>query len=435
MTHPLLHSVFDAFCVESVCWALLRLPLALGAANGGDVDLLVASRDIRRVQQILQNFGFVNITPYSRSVHMYFVTYHRATDCWFCLDLVSELSFGRYNSLKTRAEEKCLATCEYHGVVRTLAPDDDFWTLLLHCILDKGFIAGRHRARLQELLPAVRTDGLIAQALEGLSLTDWSLDRMLESISAGDWTALESMTPALTAAAIRQHAINPWHMIILRLSRIKDRLINLRRYRGVSVALLGPDGAGKTTLMTAIQKSFMLPVRSVYMGLTGGLLRYVAMLHVPGIVLLGRLLVFWGRYLLAQYHLVRGRLVVFDRYIYDAMVPHPESLSWLRRVSRWVDGRACPGPDMVLVLDAPGEVMYGRKGEYSPETLEEWRQCFLALQHRFPQVEIIDTTRDRDAVRIEVIDRIWQRYVSRRRNNSANANQPLEPSGVATTFP
>jgi thymidylate kinase len=435
MTHPLLHSVFNAFHAEGVRWALLRLPLVLGAANGGDVDLLLASGDVRRVQKILQNFGFVNITPYSGSVHMYFVTYDRPTDSWLCLDLVSELSFGRHNSLKTRAEEKCLATCQYHGVVRTLAPDDDFWILLSHCILDKGFIAGRHRARLQELLPAVRTDGLIAQALEGLSLTGWSLDRMLECVSAGDWTALESIAPALTASAIRRHVIAPWQMAILRLSRLKDRLLNLRRCRGLSVALLGPDGAGKTTLMVDIQESFMLPVRSVYMGLTGGLLRYIAMLHVPGIVFLGRLLVFWGRYLLAQYHQARGRHVVFDRYIYDAMVPHPERLNWLRRASRWMDGHACPGPDLVLVLDAPGEVMYARKGEYTAETLEEWRHYFLALKKRFPQVEVIDTTRDRDAVRIEVIDRIWQRYVSRRTNNAANANQPLKPSGVSTTFP
>jgi hypothetical protein len=87
------------------------------------------------------------------------------------------------------------------------------------------------------------------------------------------------------------------------------------------------------------------------------------------------------------------------------------------------------------VLDAPGAVMFARKGEYSAQTLEEWRHCFLALQQRFPQVEIIDTTQDRDAVRIEVIDRIWQRYVSRSRNSSASANQPIERSGVASTVP
>lgn len=141
--------------------------------------------------------------------------------------------------------------------------------------------------------------------------------------------------------------------------------------------------------MTAIQGSFILPVRPMYMGLTGGLLRYVALIHVPGVVSMARLLVFWGRYLLARYHQGRGRLVIFDRYIYDAMVPHPERLNWLRRVSRWVDGHACPGPDMVLVLDAPGNVMYERTEEYSPDILEQLRRCFLALQHRFPQVETL----------------------------------------------
>lgn len=435
MTHPVLDAMSVAFLAARIRWSLLRLPSVIGTANGGDVDLLVAVSDIGRVRRILENLGFVNITPYSRSVHMYFITYHRATDCWLWLDIVTELSFGRHNSLKTKAEEHCLERSRYEGSVPRLAPDDDFWTLLAHCLLDKGCVADRHRIRLQELLQDAHIDGPIALALGAVFVSEWSLKRMLACVAAGEWTALENVAPALAAAALRQHKIAPLQMLNLRLSRFIDRLKNLRRNRGLSVALLGPDGAGKTTLMTGIQGSFMLPVRPVYMGLTGGLLRYIGMLHLPGIVFLGRLLVFWGRYLLAQYHQARGRLVVFDRYIYDAMVPHPERLNWLRRASRWADGHACPGPDLVLVLDAPGSVMYVRKGEYSAETLEEWRHYFLALQQQFPQVEIVDTTQERDAVRIEVIDRIWQRYVSRSRRNSAKANRPIEAGGVASTVP
>jgi len=191
-----------------------------------------------------------------------------------------------------------------------------------------------------------------------------------------------------------------------------DKLWELQRRRGLSVALLGPDGAGKSTLARGIQHSFIFPVRVVYMGLTGGLLRHIARLHVPGLVLLGRMLVLWCRYLIAQYHQARGRLVVFDRYIYDAMVPHPERLNWFRRTSRRVDGHVCPSPDLVLVLSAPGDVMYERKGEYNPAQLEDWRQHFLALQQRIPQLEIVDTTRPRDGVRTDVIDRIWRRYVA-----------------------
>lgn len=433
-SHPLLSSVFDALISGQVRWVLLRLPAVIGAPNGGDVDLLVARADIQRVHWIVEELGFRRISTDTHGVHSHFLTYNRHTDCWLCLDIATELSFGRHNSLKTWAEDECLAECWYQGAVPRLAPDDDFWTLLAHCLLDKGRIADRHRIRLQELLQNANTDGPVAHALGTLSVSGLSLKRILACVAASDWTTLENMAPELAVAALRQHKISPLRMLNLRFSRFTDRVKNLRRNRGLGVALLGPDGAGKTTLMAGIQGSFMLPVRPVYMGLTGGLLRYIGMLHLPGIVFLGRLLVFWGRYLRAQYHQARGRLVVFDRYIYDAMVPHPERLNWLKKVSRWLDGHACPGPDLVLILDAPGSVMYARKGEYSAETLEEWRHSFLALQQRLPQVEIIDATQDQNAVRIDVTDRIWQHYVSRSPKSCGRANQPIERSGVASSI-
>ena len=419
MLHPVLETVFHAFEQAGARWCLLRVPLELGAAAGGDVDLLIDCADIENVRRVLETLGFIQVRPQPRSVHTHFLTYHRTTDCWIWLDLVTELSFGRHNALQTSAEVGCLARRQYHGAVVRLARDDDFWALLLHCILDKGSIAPRHAAMLQELMGEVRTDGPLAQVVETVCPAGWTLRRILACISGRDWIALERMAPSMTAIWLRQNATAPSQILIRRGLNLMDYLIKLRSSKGLGVALLGPDGAGKTTLIMEIQESFILPVRSVYMGLTGGLLRYIAYLHVPGLVLLGRLLVFWCRYLLAQYHQARGRLVLFDRYIYDAMVPHPERLNWLRRASRWVDGHACPGPDLVLVLNAPGEVLYARKGEYTPEQLEEWRHHFLALQQRIPQLEIVDTTRKRDAVRIDVTDRIWQRYLAHSAKNSS----------------
>lgn len=427
--------VFQAFQAAKLRWCVLRLPYEIGLPNGGDVDLLIAPESLGSARRLLEDLGFVEVRPQAFSAHSNFLTYHRATDCWIWLDIVTELSFGRHNSLKTAAREECLARCRHDGAVPTLAPDDDFWTLLIHCLVDKGVIAGRHRSRLKELLPHVRTDGPLAQACEAVSLDGLSPQQMLDCVSKGDWSALEDIARVLATVIKSQHVIDPWHMIIVRLARIRDRVVNLRRHRGLSVALMGPDGAGKTTLVAGIQRSFILPVRPIYMGLSGGLLRYIDMLHLPGVVLIFRLLVFWGRYVRAQYHQARGRLVLFDRYIYDAMVPHPERLNWLRRASRWVDGHACPGPDLVLVLDAPGEVMYARKREYSADTLEEWRHCFRALQKRFPQVDIVDTTRDRDDVRIDVVNRIWQRFVSLWGSYSPSTNQTNKRTSIAPTAP
>jgi thymidylate kinase len=98
-------------------------------------------------------------------------------------------------------------------------------------------------------------------------------------------------------------------------------------------------------------------------------------------------------------------------------VPTPFPLNRLKRAYRWIDGHALPGPDLSLVLDAPGEVMYRRKGEYTPEMLEDWRQHFLSLRDRFHAVEIVDTTRPEEQVRSDVVERIWRHYVDRWKTN------------------
>jgi thymidylate kinase len=416
MMHRVLENVFQAFEEAGVRWCLLRTPADFGTPSGGDVDLLVDPADMGSVRRVMETCGFAPIPARSHGVHTYFLSYHRPTDCWIWLDLVTELSFGPYCALRTRAERGFLARRRRDGAAVIPDPEDAFWALLLHCLLDKGAIALRHRKRLQDLVAAASADGAFARVVQAVCPVGWTPARMVESVSGGDWSTLEQLAPPLTTAWMRRDSIGPWQMLVHRRSRLMDKLWDLRGRRGLSVALLGPDGAGKSTLATGIQRSFIFPVRLVYMGLTGGLLRHIARLRVPGLVLLGRLLVLWCRYLFARYHQARGRLVVFDRYIYDAMVPHPERLNWLRRTSRRLDGHACPGPDLVLVLDAPGEVMYERKGEYNPQQLEEWRQHFLALERHIPDLEILDTTRPKDTVRADVIDRIWRRYVAQWRS-------------------
>jgi len=123
--------------------------------------------------------------------------------------------------------------------------------------------------------------------------------------------------------------------------------------------------------------------------------------------------VFRARYTLAQYHQLRGRLVLFDRYTYDSAVPTPYHLNWLEHAYRRIDRVACPAPDLVLLLDAPGAVMHARKGEYDPEMLENWRQHFLQLKRSVPQLQVVDATRPQAEVCAEAVERIWRCYAAR----------------------
>ena len=142
------------------------------------------------------------------------------------------------------------------------------------------------------------------------------------------------------------------------------------RARGLTVALLGPDGVGRSTLLAGLGQAYPAPVRQIYMGMWQGAGRpgYTRLHAVAAIVL--RPFRVWWRVACGAVHARRGRLVVFDRYTYDALLPITGSWRPLKWPYFWVLAHLAPRPDLVLVLDLPGEVAFARKGEF---TAEGWR--------------------------------------------------------------
>lgn len=413
MPHPMLEAGFHALEQAGIRWCLLRLP-SNPSASTGDVDLLVDRADAARMQRALEALAFVRLPAVGSGAELVFLAYHPPTDRWIRLHIVTELSFGPHYALKSKAEAGCLSRRRREGAMSVLARDDAFWVLLLHCMLDKRTVAPRHWARLQELVGAARTDGQLGQEVGRHSPAGWNAARLMACVRCGDWAQLERLAPSLAAAWMRQQPVSGALMSVRRGLRLPAKLRNRFRRRGVSVVLLGPDGAGKSTLASGIQRSFCFPVRSIYMGRgSHDLVPRLTRLRVPGIGAPGRLAVLWGRYLTAQYHRAWGRLVIFDRYSYDALLAPVQSYPRLKRASLWAHAHACPAPDLVLVLDAPAALMYERKHERNPADLETERQRLLALRQSISQLQVVDAARPADAVRVDAVDRIWQQYAAR----------------------
>ena len=225
-----------------------------------------------------------------------------------------------------------------------------------------------------------------------------------ELVQAGAWEQLQASAEQLarTRPPLGRRAASA-----------ADRIAGLWKRRGLSVAIIGPDGAGKSTLVSGLHGSLPFPTRTIYGGLTGGRLPKADALRVPGVVFAARLMLLWTRYLVGAYHRARGRIVLFDRYVLDGKVPSGAALTPLGKVSRRLQAVAVPKPDLVLVLDASGASMHDRKGEYKPARLEEWRGAYQRLHGTLRGLEVLDAERPADAVRRDASARIWRCYAER----------------------
>lgn len=379
-------------------------------ARSDEIDLLVDEAHLPRFREIAIEHDFVSLPALGHAPHHFFLTYNEETDRWLKLDVVTCLTYGRpIRALHTELAKSCLQRRVQRGAVYVLSAEDEFVTLLLHCVLDKGRFEPARRRRLTQLRHEISDQEYISSQLSSNGLVELTWEQVADLIDAGDWQTLLSYEKEIAAhIAGRQRLGVTYRRIRGRLLQKLNRWAGFWRRRVPMVALLAPDGAGKTTLAAGIEDSSYFPTRSIYMGLYQNKKSRPAYLRVPGLGLLSRLLTQWRRYLKARYHQGRSRLVIFDRYTYDAALAPRKNLDPLRRFRRWLLANACPAPELVIILDAPGAVLHARKGEHTAELLEQQRQEYLQMRADLPRAVIIDASQDGDAVRREAISLIWR---------------------------
>jgi thymidylate kinase len=417
-------------------WCVLRGERSLLRPEN-DVDLLVAPRDGAHAEAVLGSAGFARWPIRSR--HRRYVGYDADHDHWLVLDVVHELVFGPGAGLRIDAVDEALSGCVRHGPARLLAPPDRFWSLLLHQLLDRIDPPERLLAELGAAARTVGPSGPIAQSLDRLCRDPFSAERLLKLAQAERWSELRSALHPLVRT-------RPWWQRRWKaISRPLARVAVLRRRRGMTVAILGPDGAGKSSLAAGLLECSILPAHIIYMGMQAGS-------SVPGktweappgyrrarrrthrrLLRQGvRLARFTRRSLRARVYKARGRLVVFDRFAFDAEVNWEKTTGVGARVRLWLLRRAAGRPDAVVLLDVPGETMFQRKGEHDVALLEKRRQRYLDLAERLPDAIVVDATPSAEEVRRQVMSLLWRRYAARSGRHRAGVGGEDRPIVVAS---
>jgi thymidylate kinase len=221
-----------------------------------------------------------------------------------------------------------------------------------------------------------------------------------------------------------------------------------------TVAFIGPDGAGKSSVIPLVQARLGRPSKRIYMGVnlessrlmlpttrlaleakrrrggrpdmvgatgraaahddarTGqatrparrGVLREIR----SGLRLANWIAEEWFRQGVAWMHQRRGAVVLFDRHFFcdyyaNDVIGRRPGRPWTSRVHGLMLERLYPRPDLVILLDAPAEVLFARKGEGTLESLERMRQDYLALAPVVARFRSVDATQPVDVVVAEVI--------------------------------
>lgn len=436
-----LAEIFAACHRAQLRYCLLRGGEELQNSGDLEIDVLVAADDFARFAQLLCAQGFSRLPAWGHAPHHFFLAYDREPGRWLKFDAVTVLRFGApVRSLQIDLAKDFLRKRVLSGGVFMLAPEDEFLALLLHGLLDKGHFRPARSARLLQLRQQVRQH---AEAWQNLRqyLANYlqpALDEatLVRADELRDFRVLLARRKWLARRLVQGQR---WAQLqrkisVTALRRLRPLLLAMRR-PGLAVALLAPDGAGKSTLAAALQKDSGLRAQLIYMG-TNVKASTIALpttkwLHrqlkpengkphtaKPWRVLLkllnycNRVCEQWYRCAFAVYQKRRGRFVVFDRYVYDSWIARPAT-SGRKRLRRALLEWGWPRPDLVIFLDAPAEVLFARKGEHNVEWLARQRAAYLGLQSRLPQMRVVDATQPAEEVKREVIALIWKEYQSR----------------------
>lgn len=411
--HERLIHVFEALDAKKIQYCLMRdINVLKGSECCSEVDLLVDQKQFTRLYDLLVEIGFISLPSWGHFPHHFFVTYWENCDCWLKLDIVTEVAYGQpVHALRTELADSCLANRQYIEGVYIPSPVDELLSLLLHCVLDKGEFRESHRERIVSLRHQLIDSNRLRIFLAEYWSPDMTGEKLFRLIDSDGWSLLLSDKKTIKNRLIEKGRLEYLQCQIRdRLLRKLNRWVNASRPKSIKIALLAPDGAGKSSLATSISKSFYFPTRIIYMGLYQKETKDHIISRIPGISFIWRLNTQWGRYLKARFHQSRRRLVIFDRYTYDVLLTPLDGLNKLRRLRRWLLANACPAPELVLLLDAPGEMLYKRKREHSIDFLEKQRKGYKNLASVLHQMFVVDASQEADAVRRQVTALIWYGY-------------------------
>lgn len=255
-------------------------------------------------------------------------------------------------------------------------------------------------------------------------------DALRSMAASGAWDAmlpnLESFRAELMGNSI-ESSLDKLGSLGKRAHHFVDRIL---RPTGGWIAFMGPDGCGKSSVIDAIADQFAPAFREVkrfhmqpqYLARSSspkgsitdphsmpsrGLLASIAkVFYYVADYLLGYFLMIWPA-------MIRTKLVVFDRYFYDLLIDSKRvrygGPAWLLKLA----AKLIPRPELVILLNAPPEVLWSRKQEVPFAEVVRQQQNYFQLAQQLPSAIIINAAQPLPDVIRDTADAIISHFAQR----------------------
>ena len=341
-----------------------------------------------------------------------------------------EVLYPGKNVLLSAVQKEIFVRRQWHGNRWMAAPTDEF-SYLLAKISRTGLPTNSDQERLRLLVQslgtaeaettAARVFGLAVRTEVVAACSTGSLGTIVHKLRHLSWNSNSAHNYVLAVFAVLRKA---WHVVH-----------NWFHPSGLVITILGPDGAGKTTISAKIfdvlgagfgpRKILMwrpeaLPRLSK--GLSAIDLPHSKPLHGP-LQSLARILAtfldYWvGHFILVKPLLSHSALILYDRDIHDILV---DSRRYRYGGPKWVLPfltNAVPRTESVfLILDAAPETILERKQEVPPEELRRQLAGYRKLATELPDSYLIRTDGGLEAttsaVTHAIVEHLGRRYERR----------------------
>ncbi len=389
----------------------------------GDLDIVVGSQSIEHISRILFRFSalcnvrMVQVLQHEQTAfyHVLAITEKNVSVQFLHPDICGD--YFRKGKLLLKAEEilkgRVRALVDKERTFAFFVPDhaSAFLYYFLKKI-DKGSLASNEGAYLSQQW-ARDPVKIGAQLKRFCSVSD--IENISKAAEENRWEEVQIKLPGLRKGLHRNLKPRFKHYLG-ELQRIINRIF---KPTGIHVVFLGTDGSGKSSVLAKVMEDLTPAFRTTksyhlrpFFGSRrsgGGLPNHNPQSDpVRGAMSSIAKLGFWWLDFTVGYLIeilprkICSTLLVFDRYYFDILVdPQRYRYGGPKILARMV-AKLIPQPDIVILLDAPVEIIQSRKCEVSVEETTRQREAYLSLLTELSQGYVVDASKPIS----EVIDQV-----------------------------